>query len=75
MDIKNIEDCKLTISAVIASKDFPIKDIMSLGGGSIVAFDKLAGEEIDVKVNNTIIAKGEIVVIDENFGVRITEVL
>ena len=48
---------------------------MELSSGSIIELDKLAGEPVDILVNNRLIAKGEVVVIDENFGVRITDIL
>jgi flagellar motor switch protein FliN/FliY len=53
----------------------PIKEILSMGEGTIIELDKLAGEPVDILVNNKLIAKGEVVVIDENFGVRVTEIV
>ncbi|HPY02630.1 MAG TPA: flagellar motor switch protein FliN, partial [Spirochaetota bacterium] len=52
-----------------------VKDILGLGEGSIIELDKLAGEPVDLLVNNKLIAKGEVVVIDENFGVRVTDIV
>jgi flagellar motor switch protein FliN/FliY len=52
-----------------------IKEILSMGEGTIIELDKLAGEPVDILVNHKLIAKGEVVVIDENFGVRVTEVV
>ncbi|MCQ2589506.1 MAG: flagellar motor switch protein FliN [Treponema sp.] len=52
-----------------------IKDILGMGEGTIIELDKLAGEPVDILVNHKPIAKGEVVVIDENFGVRVTEIL
>jgi flagellar motor switch protein FliN/FliY len=52
-----------------------IKDILGMGEGTIIELDKLAGEPVDILVNHKKIAKGEVVVIDENFGVRVTEIL
>jgi flagellar motor switch protein FliN/FliY len=52
-----------------------IRDILDLSQGSIVELDKLAGEPVDILVNDQLIAKGEVVVIDENFGVRVTEII
>jgi len=52
-----------------------IKDILGMGEGTIVELDKLAGEPVDILVNHKLIAKGEVVVIDENFGVRVTEIV
>ena len=52
-----------------------IKDILTIGEGTIIELDKLAGEPVDILVNHRLIAKGEVVVIDENFGVRVTEIV
>jgi flagellar motor switch protein FliN/FliY len=52
-----------------------IKDILGIGEGTIIELDKLAGEAVDILVNHKLIAKGEVVVIDENFGVRVTEIV
>jgi flagellar motor switch protein FliN/FliY len=52
-----------------------IKEILSMGEGTIIELDKLAGEPVDILVNHKMIARGEVVVIDENFGVRVTEIV
>jgi flagellar motor switch protein FliN/FliY len=52
-----------------------IKEILTMGEGTIIELDKLAGEPVDILVNQKLIAKGEVVVIDENFGVRVTEIV
>jgi flagellar motor switch protein FliN/FliY len=52
-----------------------IKEILTIGEGTIIELDKLAGEPVDILVNHKLIAKGEVVVIDENFGVRVTEIV
>jgi len=52
-----------------------VKEILAMGEGTIIELDKLAGEPVDVLVNQRLVAKGEVVVIDENFGVRITEIV
>jgi flagellar motor switch protein FliN len=52
-----------------------IKDILEFGPGTIVELDKLSGDPVDVIVNGKCIAKGEVVVVDENFSVRITDIL
>jgi flagellar motor switch protein FliM len=64
----------ITISVELGRTSKPIKEILSLGEGSIVELDRLSGEPVDIKANGVLIAKGEVVVIDENFGVRITEI-
>jgi flagellar motor switch protein FliN/FliY len=52
-----------------------IREILGIGEGTIIELDKLAGEPVDILVNHKLIAKGEVVVIDENFGVRVTEIV
>lgn len=68
-------DISLDVTVELGRSRQPIKDILSLSQGSVVELDKLAGEPVDVLVNQKPVAKGEVVVIDENFGVRITEIL
>ena len=65
-------DIKLPVSIELGRTTMAIADILTLGGGSIVELDKLAGEPVDLLVNDKIIAQGEVVVVDENFGIRIT---
>ncbi|WP_196591835.1 flagellar motor switch phosphatase FliY [Pectinatus frisingensis] len=64
----------LDITVELGSAKKSIKDILDLSSGSIIELDKLAGEPVDVLVNGKLLAKGEVVVIDENFGVRITDI-
>ena len=52
-----------------------IREVLELGKGSLIELDKLAGEPVDVFVNGKLIAKGEVVVIDENFGVKVTSIV
>ena len=52
-----------------------IKEILELGPGSIIELNKLSGEPIDILVNGKTVAKGEVVVIEENFSIRVTEIL
>ena len=69
-----ILDVPLEITVELGRTRKSIKDILELTNGSIVELDKLAGEPVDIQVNGKFLAKGEVVVIDENFGVRITEI-
>jgi flagellar motor switch protein FliN len=64
----------LEVTVEIGRTRLPIRDVLALTAGSIVELDKLAGEKVDVLVNGHLIASGEVVVVEENFGVRITEV-
>lgn len=70
-----ILDVGLNLSVELGRTTKRIKDILELAIGSIVELDKLAGEPVDVLVNGRLLAKGEVVVIDENFGVRVTEII
>jgi flagellar motor switch protein FliN/FliY len=69
-----ILDISMPITVELGRTKMLIRDILALGPGSIVELDKLAGEPVDVLVNDRPIAKGEVVVIDENFGVRLTQI-
>lgn len=68
-------DVTLQLSVELGGARMKIKDILELGIGSIVELDRLAGEPVDILVNGKLIAKGEVVVIDENFGVKVTDIL
>lgn len=68
-------DIPLNMSVELGRTKRSVKEILELTSGSIIELDKLAGEPVDILVNNRLIAKGEVVVIDENFGVRITDIL
>lgn len=69
-----ILDVPLQITVELGRTKKSIKEILELSNGSIVELDKLAGEPVEIQVNGHYLAKGEVVVIDENFGVRITEI-
>ncbi|MEC0303020.1 flagellar motor switch phosphatase FliY [Terribacillus saccharophilus] len=68
-------DIPLKVSVELGKTKRTIKEILELSVGSVVELDKLAGEPVDIHVNNKLIAKGEVVVIEENFGVRVTDIL
>jgi len=68
-------DIQLEVSAELGRTSVPVRDVLSLGPGSIVSLSKTASEPVDVLVNGKLIARGEVVVVEENFGVRITEIL
>jgi len=68
-------DIPLQITVELGRTKKLIKDILELAQGSIIELDKLAGEPVDILANKKLIAKGEVVVIDENFGVRITDII
>ncbi len=68
-------DVYMEMTVELGRTKWLIKDILGMGEGTIVELDKLAGEPVDILVNHKLIAKGEVVVIDENFGVRVTEIV
>ncbi len=68
-------DVQMSLTVELGRTKMYIKDILGLGEGSIIELDKLAGEPVDLLVNGKLIAKGEVVVIDENFGVRVTDIV
>ena len=74
-NINLIMDVFMEMTVELGRTKKTIKDILGLGEGTIIELDKLAGEPVDILVNHKPIAKGEVVVIDENFGVRVTEIL
>ncbi len=68
-------DIPLEVKVELGRTKKTIREILSIAQGSIIELDKLAGEPVDVLINDKLIAKGEVVVIDENFGVRITDIV
>ena len=74
-NISLIMDVYMEMTVELGRTKKVIKDILGMGEGTIIELDKLAGEPVDILVNHKPIAKGEVVVIDENFGVRVTEIL
>lgn len=70
-----ILDVPLKVTVELGRTRMQIRDVLDLGKGSVVELDKLAGEPVDMLVNGKLIAKGEVVVIDENFGIRVTDIV
>jgi flagellar motor switch protein FliN len=74
-NISLLMDVPMTLTVELGRTRQLVRDILGLGEGSIIELDKLAGEPVDLLVNGKLIAKGEVVVIDENFGVRVTDIV
>ena len=70
-----IYDVGLQITVELGRTEKTLQEILEIGPGSIVGLDKLAGEPLDILVNGKLLARGEVIVIDENYGVRIKEVV
>ncbi len=68
-------DVPLRISVELGKTTMSIRDVLALGPGSVVELDKMAGEPVDIVANDKLIARGEVVVVDENFGVRVTDIV
>lgn len=78
MDGPNLDvilDIPVAISMEVGSTDITIRNLLQLNQGSVVELDRLAGEPLDVLVNGTLIAHGEVVVVNEKFGIRLTDVI
>lgn len=74
-DIQMVLDIPVQLSVELGRTKVPIKYILQLGQGSIVELDALAGEPMDVLVNGYLIAQGEVVVVNEKFGIRLTDIV
>lgn len=75
VNLDAILDVPVTISMEIGRTRISIRNLLQLNQGSVVELDRLAGEPMDVLVNGTLIAKGEVVVVNEKFGIRLTDVI
>ncbi len=74
-NLDRILDIPLLLSAQLGSTRMLIKDLLQLGPGSIVELDKLAGEPLEILVNDRLVARGEVVMVNEKFGIRLTDVI
>ncbi|MDH5256688.1 MAG: flagellar motor switch protein FliN [Gammaproteobacteria bacterium] len=75
VDLDMILDIPVVISMEIGRAQISIRNLLKLNQGSVVELDRLAGEPLDVLVNGTLIAHGEVVVVNEKFGIRLTDVI
>ena len=73
-NINFLLDVPLDVAVELGRAKIAVKDMLQLGPGSVIELDRLIGEPVDLLVNNRLIAKGEVVVFDENFGIRITDI-
>lgn len=74
-DINFILDVPLELTVVIGSTKILVQELLQLGQGSVIALDKLAGEPMEVYVNHKLIGRGEVVVVNEKFGIRLTDII
>ena len=74
-NLETILDIPVSLSVEIGQTKIRIKNLLQLNQGSVVELERLAGEPLDVKVNNTLVAHGEIVVVNEKYGIRLTDIV
>jgi flagellar motor switch protein FliN/FliY len=73
--LSRVRDIPLEVTVELGRTRLLIRDIMDLSSGSIIELDKIAGEPVDLFANGMLVARGEVIVIDDNFGVRVTEII
>lgn len=73
-NLELVKDVKMDVTVELGRTNLPLKEVLQMGDESIIKLDRLAGEPVDLLVNGRLIAKGEVVVIGNNFGVKITQV-
>ena len=74
-NLEVILDIPVKISMEVGNTDITIRNLLQLNQGSVIELDRLAGESLDVLVNGTLIAHGEVVVVNEKFGIRLTDIV
>ena len=74
IDQEVLQNISVTMSIEVDRAQIKIRDLMSLTQGSVVELDRIAGEPLDLLVNNTVVAQGEIVLVNDRYGVRLTRV-
>ena len=73
--LSRVRDIPLEVTVELGRTRLLIRDILDLGAGSIIELDKIAGEPVELYANGLLVARGEVIVIDDNFGVRVTEII
>ena len=74
-DLSPVFDVPVNISAVLGRASLSVQQLLQLGSGSILELDRKVGEAIDIYVNNRLVARGEVVIVDERLGVTMTEII
>jgi len=75
VQLELIQNVAVNVSVEVGHTSLRIRDLLRLGQGSVVELDRVAGEPLDVCVNGTVIARGEIVLVNERYGIRLTQVV
>jgi flagellar motor switch protein FliN/FliY len=74
-ELEAVYDIPVQVSAVIGRASIPVNQLLKLGRGAVVELDRSVGEPIDIYVNNRLVARGEVVVVEDRIGVTMTEIL
>jgi len=74
-NLRVLENIEVQLAVEVGNTEIKIRDLLRLNEGSVIELDRLAGDSLDILVNGTMIAKGEIVMVGERFGVRFTEIV
>ena len=74
-DLEAVYDIPVKVSAILGKTDMKVSQLMKLNKGAIIELDKKVGEAIDIYVNNSLVARGEVVVVDEKLGITMTEIV
>ena len=74
-DLETVYDIPVQVSAVLGKSRMQVSQLMKIGKGAVVELDRKVGEAIDIYVNNRLVARGEVVVVDERLGVTMTEII
>jgi flagellar motor switch protein FliN/FliY len=74
-NLRVLENVEVQMTVEVGSTEIKIRDLLRLNEGAVIELDRLAGDPLDILVNGTMIAKGEIVMVGERFGVRFTEIV
>jgi len=74
-DLQAVYDVPVQVSAVLGRASMPVNQLLKLGRGAVIELDKRVGESIEIMVNNKLVAKGEVVVVDNHLGVTMTEIV
>lgn len=74
-DIKALENIKVQVTVEVGRTEMTIRELLRLNEGSVVELDRLAGDPLDIVINGTLIAKGEVVVVGERFGIRFGDIV
>ena len=74
-DLEAVYDVPVVVSVVLGKSTMPVKNLLKLGRGAVVDLDRKVGEAIDIYVNNRLVARGEVVVVEDRLGVTMTEII